>query len=216
MADAPTTPPAAPPTTPAAAPAAPLAAPPAPTKVADAEVDEAAGRTPAPVPYDRFRAVLSERKEAQKQVETLAAENKAAKERLAQLEAEVGQMRTETRRATARAETGIEDPADLGILLAAYDKAHEKTDEKKRPSIGDWKKGLAADEKAAQEAGLPTSWRRAYLTPDAAKPASGTRAPSAPPDRSKGTTQEKPKEWSAMTPQEKAEAMRRTGFNQRI
>jgi hypothetical protein len=126
----------------------------------EGEVASAAGRRPDPVPYDRFRQAVTERREALRQVGTLTSERDAARTELAAAQARLAEMETRTRRVEARAETGIDDDHDLDVVLRSYEKANEG--QKKKPALKEWLGVLAADEKAAAEH-LPASLRAAYL-----------------------------------------------------
>jgi hypothetical protein len=140
------------------------AAVPAAAHVDEAEVQRAAGREPAPVPYSRFREVLGESSAAKAAVKAAEAAGAAADKRAAAAEAaakaaeaRVAELERSTARLGVRADLGIDDDDDADRVIGAWEKAHaEVSDRTKRPKLGEWAKSEAA------AAALPKSLREAY------------------------------------------------------
>jgi len=137
------------------------------------EVSRAAGRTPDPVPYDRFAEVLGTAKAAKAEAASAtaarAAAEKAATEataRASAAEARVAELERKTARLGVRADLAIDDDDDADRVLTAWERAHaEVSDVSRRPKIGEWARSEAA------AATLPRSLREAYglgRAPDAA------------------------------------------------
>lgn len=182
----------------ASSPATPPTAPSQPPAVVYvAESPDEHGVLPSDTPGVRERI--------QKASARAAAAEKRAQEAEAKWQAtqtELGEVRGKTRRLEARVEVGIDDDGDLGSFLAAYDKAHSETKPEKRPSLKAWRDGLASDEKAAAESGLPASFRKTYLVPPNPNATNQVPAVARTPVVSNGVVQAKtigsdPSKWTA-------------------
>jgi hypothetical protein len=138
-------------------PAAAPATPPAAAAIDPADVQRAAGRTPDPVPYDRFREVMAEGKAAKAEAAKAAEALKALEARATAAEARAAELERTTARLGVRADLGIDDDDDADRVLSAWDKAHaDVSDKAKRPKIAEWARSEAA------AAAIPKSLRAAY------------------------------------------------------
>jgi hypothetical protein len=149
-------------------PAAAPATPPTAATIDPADVQRAAGRTPDPVPYDRFREVMAEGKAAKAEAAKAAEALKAAEVRAATAEARAAELERTTARLGVRAELAIDDDDDADRVLGAWEKAHaDVSDKSKRPKIAEWARSEAA------AAVIPKSLRTAYGLGAPAAPAAG-------------------------------------------
>jgi hypothetical protein len=138
-------------------PAAAPATPPTAATIDPADVQRAAGRTPDPVPYDRFREVMAEGKAAKAEAAKAAEALKALEARATAAEARAAELERTTARLGVRADLAIDDDDDADRVLSAWEKAHaDVSDKAKRPKIAEWARSEAA------AAAIPKSLRAAY------------------------------------------------------
>jgi hypothetical protein len=135
----------------------PAAAPATTPAVDPADVQRAAGRTPEPVPYDRFREIVLENKAVKAEVKSVAERLAAAEAARDAAQARAAELERTTARLGVRADLAIDDDDDADRVLSAWEKAHaDVSDKAKRPKIAEWARSEAA------AAAIPKSLRAAY------------------------------------------------------
>jgi hypothetical protein len=112
----------------------------------------------APIPYDRFRSVVTERDQLRAQIETLTGERQTFAARAAALELDL-----------AMTEKGFRQRDEARISVEAH---WSRLPEADRPPVADWVRGL--DPEAAPLA------LRAYLSPAAPAASAPSSAPAVP------------------------------------